>query len=97
ISRLAAASTAFQAVSVSVRAAVARQLQAGVTRVRLSGRQLPLVSFDSAAGDLYWGFRGTQGLTVTGRGRPENGMFSGSLTFVIRDSYGFPAGDTLGG
>jgi hypothetical protein len=36
-------------------------------------------------------------VTVTGSGHAENGMFSGTLTFVIRDSYGFPAGDTLGG
>jgi hypothetical protein len=97
ISRLAAASTAFQAVSGSVRAAAARQLRAGATTVRLPARQLPLVSFDSAAGDLYWGFRGTQGLTVTGSGHQENRVFRGTLTFVIRDSYGFPAGDTLGG
>lgn len=97
VSRLAAASAAFHEVSLSVQAAVARQLKAGATRVRLSAGQLPLVSFGSAQGDLYWGFRGTQGLTVTGRGSRASGIFTGALTFVIRDSYGFPAGDVLGG
>src|SRR5690242_2864428 len=47
--------------------------------------------------DLYWGFRGTQGLTVTGRGARENGRYAGTLSYVIRDSYGFPVGDTLDG
>ena len=97
VSRLAAASAAFHEVSLSVQAAVARQLRAGATRVRLPAAQSPAVSFGSARGDLYWGFRGTQGLTVTGRGQRAAGAFSGTLTFVIRDSYGFPAGDVLGG
>jgi hypothetical protein len=65
--------------------------------VRLSATQLPLVAFNSVGGDLYWGFRGTQGLSVTGSGSRENGSYVGTLTYVIRDSYGFPLGDTLGG
>ncbi|HEY0934940.1 MAG TPA: hypothetical protein VGD91_14495 [Trebonia sp.] len=97
ISRLAAASTAFLAVNADVQSAVIRQLKAGRTRVRLSAAQLPTVAFDSAGGELYWGFRGTQGLSVTGSGHRENSRYSGTLSYVIRDSYGFPAGDTLGG
>jgi hypothetical protein len=58
---------------------------------------LPTVAFESKVTDLYWGFRGTQGLTVTGSGGRKNGRYSGSLTYVIRDSYGFPASDTLNG
>lgn len=27
----------------------------------------------------------------------ENGRYAGTLSYVIRDSYGFPASDTLGG
>jgi hypothetical protein len=46
---------------------------------------------------LYWAFRGTQGLTVTGHGSLANGRWTGTLSYVIRDSYGFPAGDTLAG
>jgi hypothetical protein len=97
ISRLAMDSTAFAAVDKEVKSAVTSQLKAGNTQVRLSAAQLPLVLFDSAGGDLYWGFRGTQGLSVTGSGRRAGAGYAGTLTYVIRDSYGFPEGDTLGG
>jgi hypothetical protein len=97
ISRRVLASSAFMALNRAVQTAVVSQLRAGRTRVELAAAQLPAVAFESKTSDLYWGFRGTQGLTVTGRGRREHGRFVGSLTYVIRDSYGFPANDTLGG
>jgi hypothetical protein len=97
ISREARESSAFRAVNDEVQAAVRRQLGAGRTLVRLSAGQLTTVAFESAGSDLYWGFRGTQGLTVTGDGSGVKGRYSGTLTYVIRDSYGFPAGDTLDG
>ena len=97
ISRKARASGAFRAVNHEVQAAVLSQLKAGRTRVRLSAAQLPTVAFESKTSDLYWGFRGTQGLTVTGGGRRENGRYVGTLSYVIQDSYGFPASDTLVG
>jgi hypothetical protein len=97
ISAQAQASSAFKTVNSEVQGAILARLKAGQMRVRLSAAQLPLVAFESKTSDLYWGFRGTQGLTVTGTGRRENGRFAGTLTYVIRDSYGFPANDTLGG
>lgn len=97
IAKTARASTAFQTVDKQVQAAILSQLRPGRTQVRLSATQLPLVTFASSGGDLYWGFRGTQGLTVTGRVHRANGRYTGTLTYVIRDSYGFPAGDTLAG
>jgi hypothetical protein len=97
VSVLARASAAFLAVNAAVQTAVTRQLEAGVTQVRLAAAQLPTVDFGRAGGDLYWGFRGTQGLTVTGSGHRGNGGYAGTLSYVIRDSYGFPEGDTLGG
>jgi hypothetical protein len=97
IAKKALASPAFRAVNDDVAEAVLSQLKAGRTRVRLSAAQLPTVAFESRRSDLYWGFRTTQGLTVTGRGTRENGRYAGTLTFVIRDSYGFPARDTLDG
>jgi len=97
ISAQAQASAAFQTVNDVVQGEIALQLKAGDTRVRLSAAQLPTVLFASTASDLYWGFRGTQGLTVSGGGRRENGRYTGTLTYVIRDSYGFPADDTLDG
>jgi hypothetical protein len=97
VSKLAVASTAFKTVNKDVQEMILRQLKSGRTHVQLAAAQLPTVAFESEASDLYWGFRGTQGLTVTGSGRHENGRFTGTLTYVIRDSYGFPADDTLDG
>jgi hypothetical protein len=97
ISNEAKASAGFAAVNEIVQGEIAVQLKDGGTRVRLSAGQLPTVLFASTASDLYWGFRGTQGLTVSGGGRGENGRYVGTLTYVIRDSYGFPADDTLDG
>jgi hypothetical protein len=97
ISRKARASGTFRAVNDEVQEAVLSQLKAGRTRLRLSAAQLPTVAFESKTSDLYWGFRGTQGLTVTGSGRRENGRYTGTLSYVIKDSYGFPARDTLVG
>jgi hypothetical protein len=97
ISKKALASSAFRAVNNEVQEAILSQLKAGRTRVQLSAAQLPTVAFESETSDLYWGFRGTQGLTVTGSGSRENGRYAGTLSYVIRDSYGFPASDTLDG
>jgi hypothetical protein len=97
VSRLAAASTAFQVVNGQVQAAIARRLKDGDTRVRLAAWQLPTVTFSATNSDLYWSFRGTQGLSVTGSGVRESGRYVGTLTYVIRDSYGFPVDDTLDG
>jgi hypothetical protein len=97
ISDGARSSSAFQAVNNEVQRAILSQLKAGKARVQLSGAQLPTVVFGSKNSDLYWGFRGTQGLTVTGSGSRKNGRYAGTLSYVIRDSYGFPARDTLRG
>jgi len=97
ISSEAQSSGAFRAVNKRVQEAVLRQLKAGKTRVRLSRAQLPRVAFESKTSDLYWGFRGTQGLTVTGSGDRKNGRYAGTLSYVIKDSYGFPPSDTLHG
>ncbi len=97
ISKQAQHSSAFRTVNNEVQEAILSQLKAGRTRVRLSSAQLPTVAFESKKSDLYWGFRGTQGLTVTGKGNRKNGRYTGTLAYVIRDSYGFSASDTLGG
>jgi len=95
LAKQALASEAFRALNAEVTKAIRRQLKAGRTRVRLSAAQLPAVAFESTSSDLYWGFRGTQGLSVTGSGRSTNGRYAGTLTYVMLDSYGFPARDTL--
>jgi hypothetical protein len=95
ISKKALSSGAFATVNNDVQKAILSQLKAGQTHVQLSGAQLPTVAFGSTSSDLYWGFRGTQGLSVTGRGDRDNGRYTGTLTYVIRDSYGFPPSDRL--
>ena len=97
ISDQAQASAGFQDVNGIVQGEIAQQLGDGATRVRLSASELPTVLFASTSSDLYWAFRGTQGLTVSGAGRRENGRYTGTLTYVIRDSYGFPVDDSLDG
>jgi len=97
IARKALSSSAFRAVNNEVQEAILSQLKAGKTRVQVSGAQLPRVAFESKNSDLYWGFRGTQGLSVTGSGTRKSGRYIGTLSYVIRDSYGFPARDTLHG
>jgi hypothetical protein len=97
ISRQALASSVFRALNQRVQGLISGQLKAGHAQVRLSAAQLPTVAFESTNSDLYWGFRGTQGLAVTGSGVREKGRYVGTLTYVIRDSYGFPADDTLDG
>jgi hypothetical protein len=97
IAREARASTAFRELNRRVQAAVLSQLAAGARHVRLPGSDLTPVYFDLAgsAHDLYLGFRGTQGLTVRGAGTKQGGRYTGRLTYVIRDSYGFPPQDQL--
>jgi hypothetical protein len=97
IAAQARASGAFQAVNTEVTEAILSQLKAGQAHVRLSAAQLPVLAFESTSSDLYWGFRGTQGLTVTGTGSRQNGRYTGTLSYLIQDSYGFPADDTLEG
>ena len=97
ISQEALSDSAFRAVNNEVQETILSQLKAGKARVRLSAAQLPTVAFESKSSDLYWGFRGTQGLTVTGSGTRKNRRYTGTLSYVIRDSYGFPARDALHG
>ena len=97
ISQEALSDGAFRAVNNEIQEAVLRQLKAGKARVKLSGARLPTVAFESKNSDLYWGFRGTQGLTVTGSGSRKNSRYTGTLSYVLRDSYGFPARDALHG
>jgi hypothetical protein len=57
---------------------------------------LTLLNFSSEGRypDLYWAFRGTQGLRVSGSVTKDGGRYSGKLTYTIYDTYGFPASST---
>jgi hypothetical protein len=97
IARQAKASSAFRTMNRSVQAEVLRQLRAGRTRVQLDRTLLQPIRFGvpGSARDLYLGFRGTQGLEVRGSGHLAPHRFTGRLTYVIRDVYGFPPSDRL--
>lgn len=97
IARQAKASSAFRAMNRSVQAGVLRQLRSGRTRIQLDRTLLQPIRFGvpGSARDLYLGFRGTQGLEVRGSGRLARHRFTGRLTYVIRDVYGFPPSDQL--
>jgi hypothetical protein len=97
ISREARAASVFRAMNRSVQADVLRQLRAGQKRVTISRSLLQPIRFGvpGSSRDLYLGFRGTQGLDVRGSGAIRGHRFTGTLTYVIRDVYGFPPHDHL--
>jgi hypothetical protein len=95
--RQARASRPFRLLSRQVQAAIVARLRAGRRRVRLPAAALPPVLFagPGTSQDLYLGFRGTQGLRLTGTGTITRRGYTGTLTYVIEDSYGFPPADKL--
>jgi hypothetical protein len=97
IAREARASSAFQGLSRHIQAAVLSQLRAGRSHVQLTEPALRTIRFalPASSRDLYLGFRGTQGLDVRGTGTITGHMYTGRLTYVIHDSYGFPPRDQL--
>jgi hypothetical protein len=95
ISNAAKGSSAFKRLDKAVQAEVVRQLNAGNSHPSLTAPTLTRISFNDKESDLFWGFRGTQGLIVSGNGSLQNGDYIGTLTYVIQDSYGFPPKDKL--
>lgn len=97
IAREARASSAFQGLSRHIQAAVLSQLRTGRSHVQLTEPALRTIRFalPASSRDLYLGFRGTQGLDVRGTGTITGHMYTGRLTYVIHDSYGFPPRDQL--
>lgn len=94
----------FKALNAAVVAAVVSQLDAGNTTITLPAPPLQTITLGADAKDLhhtsgfdlYWGFRGTQYLTVKGTGSVANSMYSGTITYTIGDNYGLPVGRNLG-
>jgi hypothetical protein len=97
IAREARASRVFRSLNRNIQAAVLSRLRAGTSHIRLPGSVLRTIQFAPPASsqDLYLGFRGTQGLDVRGTGAITGRGYAGRLTYVIRDSYGFPPQDRL--
>jgi hypothetical protein len=101
----AAAFPAFQVMNSKVQAFVGQRLGEGTTNITVptnqgysptSQRPLVLLNFNDVVNfpALYWAFRATQGIKVTGTIRDTGGRYSGELTYVISDTYGFRANDT---
>ena len=44
--------------------------------------------------DLFWAFRGTQGIKVSGGVTVGRGKYTGSVTYTIYDTAGFKGNDT---
>ena len=97
ISKEAAQSGPFKSVNKSVQADVLNQLESGVSQIQVANPPLRTVNFNllHSSRDLYFGFRGTQGIDVSGNIWITGGNYVGTLTYVIRDSYGFTTGDVL--
>jgi hypothetical protein len=97
IAREARASSAFQRLNRHIQTAVLSQLRAGRSHVQLTEPALHTIRFalPASSQDLYLGFRGTQGLDVRGTGTITGHRYTGRLTYVIHDSYGFPPRDQL--
>jgi hypothetical protein len=77
---------------------IQQQLNGGATQIQLPTPN-PLHAFAflsyNASADLYFAFRYTHGVVVSGSGSLVGTNYVGSLTYVINESYGFNAGNTL--
>jgi len=77
---------------------IKQQLEAGATHIQLPAPN-PLHAFAFLSKftepDLYLAFRYTHGLDVSGSGSIVGADYVGTLTYVISESYGFNAGNTL--
>jgi hypothetical protein len=91
-------STEFQNENTSVLNYIRQQLEAGATNIQLPVPN-PLHAFAFLnyikEPDLYLAFRRTNGVTVSGSGSIAGSDYTGTLTYVIRESYGFSAANTL--
>jgi hypothetical protein len=90
----------FKAENTNVLNYIQQQLDGGATQIQLpTPNPLHAFAFTSffTEPDLYLAFRYTHGLDVSGSGSAVGNDYVGSLTYVISESYGFNAGNALGG
>jgi hypothetical protein len=82
----------FQALNSATQRAVVSALNQGENKVALT--QPPLQDIPLyLPNDLEYSFGGTQGLQVSGTGHLVNGHYTGTLTYTLKDSYGFSTND----
>jgi hypothetical protein len=90
----------FTAENTNVLNYIQQQLDGGATQIQLpTPNPLHAFAFTNlfTEPDLYLAFRYTHGLDVSGSGSTVGNDYVGSLTYVISESYGFNAGNALGG
>jgi hypothetical protein len=96
---------AFQAMNSKVQQLIREELAGGTTSITVPASQgysptnqrpLVLMNFDDVVNfpALYWAFRATQGIKVTGTIKDQGGKYTGQLTYVISDTYGFRNNDS---
>lgn len=91
-------SSVFKARDDKVQVDAARQARARDNDFTVKPPALATVDFPASGDpDLWWTFRGTQGIDVEGIGRVEKGRLKGEVTYTIRDSYGFGVNDKFFG
>jgi hypothetical protein len=93
-------SSAFTVENNAVLNYIQEQLDGAATHIQLPTpdplHALAFLSHSTRADlDLYLAFRYTHGITVSGSGSLVGTDYVGSLTYVISESYGFNAGNTL--
>jgi hypothetical protein len=86
----------FRALDNAVRARIGGELDHGARVITLRPPTLQRIVLDKPL-DLGLSFGGTQGLKVTGRGRLAHRHYTGTLTYILRDSYGFTSSDHFDG
>jgi hypothetical protein len=95
----------FKAMNSKVQEYVRAELAGGVSNITVPSspsyspttqRPLVLMNFNNVVNfpALYWAFRATQGIKVTGTLTDQAGRYTGQLTYVISDTYGFRGNDT---
>jgi hypothetical protein len=96
---------AFAAMNSKVQGYIREKLAEGITAITVpfnqgysptNQRPLVVMDFNNVVNfpALYWAFRATQGIRLTGNIRDQGGRYTGQLTYVISDTYGFQANDT---
>lgn len=88
---------AFKALNTAVISQIVSELSKGNLNIMLKEPPLKTIVLGDASNELYYGFRGTQGLLVNGSGSVHGSRYSGTVTYVIQDSYGFTQSDTFYG
>lgn len=82
----------FQSLNNDVQAYIQNKLSEGKDTITVNAPTLRRIGLYSPT-DLHWSFGGTQGLDVTGSGSLVGSSYTGTLTYTIRDSYGFSKKD----